>query len=92
MKRIKNEAKLRTTAKKLNLKTLSSIFQPVPVGGRQISSAVISSQQTLSLGRMSWGGETCTMQAGSSICSSQSEIERQGIAKRHRWFGGQLGI
>ena len=90
-KETKNEAKLRTTAKKLNLKKISSIFQPIPVGGREASSAVISSQQTLGLDRMSWGGETCTVQAGSTICASQSEMERQGVAKRHLGLGASLG-
>jgi hypothetical protein len=71
-KKPKKEYKLKITAKKLTLKKMSSIFQPVPVGGRQSSSAVISSQQILSLDRMSWEGETCNVQAGSSISASQS--------------------
>jgi hypothetical protein len=89
-KETRTEATLRNTARKLNLKKITSMFEQVPVGESKTQSRNTYIQKTSDMNGVSWGGEMCTVQTESSNCDSQSEVQEQGGAKRHLGFGARM--
>jgi hypothetical protein len=89
-KETRTEVTLRNTARKLNLKKITSMFEQVPVGESKTQSRNTYIQKTSDMNGVSWGGEMCTVQTESSNCDSQSEVQEQGGAKRHLGFGARM--
>jgi hypothetical protein len=89
-KETRTEVTLRNTARKLNLKKINSIFEQVPVGESKTQSRNSDILKTSDMNGVSWGGEMCTVQTGSSNCDGQSEVQEQGGAKRHLGFGATM--
>ena len=87
-KETKTEAKLRVAARKLKLKKITSIFEPVPVGERQETNRE-NILITLEKSGVSLGGEMCT-EHESTNCVSQSQGQGQVGPKRHLGLGEDL--
>ena len=87
-KKTKTEVMLGNTAKKLNLKKISSLFEPVRVGESKSARNITTGGnfvQTSVVG-VSWEGEKCTVQQTNTNCDSQSEKLAQEGPKRHLDF------
>ena len=89
IKKTRTEVMLGNTARKLKLKKISSMFEPVCTGESKTKTENADILHTLDKG-MSWAGAICTVQREDAVCVSQSGELEKGVTKRHLRFGGTL--